>query len=225
MLLTRVRYGQLRPERIMWASHLGHKTCRLIEPDPSVMVDCKYCARRRKVIPEIPRPVQRPPRVCVKCNNTESIQLESGLIKFVCEVVEVPLRVLIAWAHDCAERQIEKLSPINPRAFHGRYRLPNTTERDTTLLETLRCTKRWLDGQAIDPMLFQVTANHPNRTLNRDAPFYLAQAVVRCGMEDDSILRSGLGGVVSNAYAAAGMSRDERSWQENRLTELLLEDV
>lgn len=230
-LLMRVRAGQLPSDHIVWASHLGCPIARLIEENPQITVECSNCRsrrerqRRRNRDPRnYPTPIRETPRDCMRCRGAKHVRLDRGLIKFVQQVEDVPQRLLIAWAADCAEHQLRNLSPKNPNAFHGRYRLPNQPERDPTLksmiLPAVRC---WLESGTVNPVLYQYASGNASVYHDSGTPQSLAVGVVRTGIEDEArTVRFRLAGVASNAYHAAGGTKEERTWQERRLIHYLL---
>lgn len=218
----RMRAGDLPREHVMWAAHLGDPCARLIEEHPRILVECRFCHERRERYERDTRRFRQPLPVCLKCNNTTRTLLEKGLIKFVEQVDAVPLRLLIAWTCDCAEKQLARLSPRNLDAFSGRYRLPNQPLRDTTLGNIIEAARRWLDGAATDPLIFQVAAVSPTavRSGTGRPSCYIARAVAQIDMEERNYeLRQGLAKVVSDAWDC---TRIERDWQEQCLIQYLL---
>lgn len=213
LLLARVRNGQLPFEHIVWASYLKDPASRAVVENPSVLIDCGFCRARRERYALDTRHYKEPLPVCLKCRNTTRTNLDGDLIKFVNRVEDVPIRVLVAWVCACAERAIERLSARNPRAFHGRYRMPGQPERDPMLQNVIVSARRWLDTDQIDPLLFQVSTS--GGVTGR-----IARAIVQSGMEGvGPRLRRGLAEVVSNAWDG---TRVERTWQEQRLIDHLL---
>lgn len=213
LLLGLVRAGQLPFSHIVWASYLKDPASRLVVDDPSVLIDCGFCLARRERYERDTRQYKEPLPVCLKCRNTARTNLDGDLIKFVKRVEDVPMRVLAAWACDCAERAIDRLAPRNPRAFHGRYRLPNEPERNPMLQNVIESIRRWRRSGEIDPLLFQVSGG-----ANTEAR--LARAVVQCEMDGvGPRLRVGIAQVVSDSWDS---TRVERTWQEDRLIHYLL---
>jgi len=213
LLLARVRAGQLPFNHIVWASYLKDPASRLVVENPSVLIDCGFCLARRERYERDTRQYKEPLPVCLKCRNTTRTNLDGDLIKFVKRVEDVPMRVLAAWACDCAERAIDRLAPRNPRAFHGRYRLPNEPERNPMLQNVIVSARRSLRSGETDPLLYQVSGG-----TNTEAR--IARAVVQSELEGvGQSLRNGIAEVVSDSWDG---TRVERTWQEDRLIHYLL---
>jgi len=153
--------------------------------------------------------------------------LEKGLIEFVRRVDDVPQRSLIAWAADCAEHQEALLSPRNPSAWQGRYRMPNQPERDQTLVKSvIPSVRRWLADGTVDQLIYQHAATTLGVYRSLGVVDSLATAVALAGIEDEQrVVRWRTASVASMAYHAAGGTREERTWQENRLIQYLLGEV
>ncbi len=230
-LLVRVRAGQLSSDHIVWAAHLGDPVALLIEEEPQIIVTCGICRtreerqRRRNRDPRnYPTPIRETPRHCMTCQGSERVRLEKGLIRFVKQVEDVPHRLLIAWAADCAEHQLAKLAPKNMSAFQGRYRMPNQPERDptleTTILPAVRC---WLESGTVNPVLYQHASSNASNHRRLGVASSLAVGVARTGMENEArTVRFRLASVASEAYHASGGTKEERTWQEGRLIHYLL---
>lgn len=194
------------------------------------MAECPNCRwrreeriRRNRDPNPAPTPLRETPRQCFRCNGAETVLLHKGLIPFVQEI-PVDHRLLVAWTVDCAEHQQEQLSPRNPEAFQGRYRLPNRPLRDPELAEQIiPACRHWLRTGEVSPLLYQRASI--NSSINADLGTIggLATAVAASGMEgQERNVRVRLAGVVSGAYHAAGGTKAERSWQEQRLSDYLL---
>jgi len=228
----RVRAGQIPYDHILWAAHLGDPVAQLLEQSPRIIIDCPNCRamrerrmRRNRDPRPRPTPIRVSPRNCMRCLGSESATLERGLIKFAQYVEEFPQRLLIGWATDCVEHQIENLSPRNAMAFQGRYRMPNQPVRDPTLAnELIPHIRRWLSGEPVAPILYQLATGNASVYTNLGVASSLAMAVVRSEMEDEArTVRYRCASAVSSAYHAAGGTREERDWQEDRLIYYLLE--
>lgn len=224
-----VRAGHLPGNHVVYASHLGDPVARTLEPAPRVMVDCPTCRWRReerirRTRERGPTPLRETPKHCLKCYGSERVLLERGLIKFVQEVEDVPHRLLAAWATDCAEHQLERLSPRNALAFEGRYRLPSQPLRDPDLeVYILPAVREWLKTGQICPVIYQRAATNARPDTSIGVPGSLATIVALAGIEEqERQVRFRAASVASDAYHAAGGTRAERDWQEQRLIKYLL---
>jgi hypothetical protein len=208
-LILRIRVGEVPREHVTWAAHQGDPVAKLVEEHPQVLIDCGYCRRRRTRWEQDTRRYKEPLPYCNRCNNTTRTTLERGLIRFAKQTEGVPIRLLVAWACDCAERGIDRLSSKNPNAFEGRYRLPNQPLRDPTFQNVIASARHWLHTGIVDQLIFQNADANP-----------IARAVAQSEMEGaGKRLRSGLAEIVSEAWDC---SRVERTWQEGRLIQYLL---
>ena len=210
-LLMRVRMGQLPIEHIEWAAQLKSPIARIIVESPNVLIGCGYCKARRERWEADKRVYKEPLPVCLKCRNTLKTRFDGDLIRFVKQVSDVPLSVLIAWVCDCAERSIEKIVPV--RRQNGRYRLPNQPERDPMLQNVIAHTKEWLDGSEPNALLYQMASSGGPGAV-------IAKAVVQGNMEAyEHGVRMSLADLVSHCWDG---TRVERTWQEDRLIHYLL---
>jgi len=228
----RVRTGQISSERVTWAAHLGDSTARMIDADPRIITDCPSCqalrdarTRRNRDPRSRPTPIRETPRQCLHCKGSEKVVLEKGLIRFV-QQIPVPHRLLIAWGADCAEHQLETLVPNPEPVSRGmRYRLPNapTPQEHELPAVILPAVRRWVHEGVVDPVLYQRASHTGSVRTDVGVAASLATAVVRSGVEDEErMVRFRIGEVASMAYHAAGGTRSERTWQEERLIGYLL---
>jgi hypothetical protein len=159
----------------------------------------------------------------LKCRGSENAILESGLIRFVQLLPDVPHRLLIAWAADCVEHQIDAVAPP-PRQPVRRYRLPNETPHEPELSSLiLPAVRQWLSDGTIGSILYQRTATTGSPRRDVGVAGSLALAVVRSEMEgEERTVRYRIAEIVSTCYHAAGGTRDERTWQEECLIRYLL---
>lgn len=230
LIRYRSRVGVIPEHHILYAAHLGDPAALRLRPDPRIIVECANCRSLRETRYRRNRdPILRPlameqPRSCLKCSGSEDVVLDRGLIKFVREVEDVPHRLLGAWAADCAERQAHFLAPRNAVAFHGRYRMPNQPERQPELTDTiLPAVRQWLRNGEVDPLLYMRASVSTSPYTNVGAVVCLATIAASADAEgQERNVRFRAGEVASLAYHAAGGTRVERSWQENRLVRYLL---
>jgi len=228
-IIMRVRTGALPRNHIVYAAHLGSSIAKRLEEDPRIIVDCANCQARREERTRRnrspgPTPIRETPRHCLRCNGAERVVLDKGLIKFLKQADDVPHRILVGWSADCVEHQLENLAPRNPMAYQGRYRLPNQPTQDPTLetvvLPAVRC---WLETGRLDPVIYQSASvnSAPNRTLGVGTS--LATMVSLSEMPDEGRkVRCRAAEIASTCYHAAGGTRAERTWQEQRLISYLL---
>lgn len=231
LVLDRVRAGQIPHEHIGFAAHLGDPVAKLLESNPRIFVECPRCRflreernrRNRDPNPQ-PTPLAETPKQCIQCNGTNRILLDRGLVRFVQEVTDVSHQLLVAWAVDCAEHQQEQLSPMNPIAFQGRYRLPGQPARDPELSDLIiPACRQWVATGEVSPLLYQRASVNSGLYSNLGVIASLATAVAASGMEgQDRHVRVRLANVATDAYHAAGGTRAERTWQEQRLVQYLL---
>jgi hypothetical protein len=204
------RTGRLPREHLLWAAHLGSHAARLVVDQEQILVNCVYCKARRERYAQDTRGYKQPLPLCNRCNNTTKTKFDGDLIKFVKQVEAVPIRVLVPWACDCAEKAIDRLAPRRTSA--GRYRLPNEPERDMLFQNVLVSARRWVKTGEVDPLLYQTsTVGGPGR---------ISRAIVQRDMDGvGRRLRIGLAELVSEAWDG---SRAERTWQEGCLIQYLL---
>lgn len=231
-LQEQLRTGVLTPEVVRWAAHLGDNIARMVIEDSRIVVECPQCRSlrerqyRRNRDPQ-PTPLQESPRQCFKCGGSERVLLDRGLVRFVRQVEDVPHKTLVAWATDCAERQVVHLSLPNPRAYSGRLRLPSQPVRDPSLeREIIPAVRRWLVQGFVDPLLHQRAHSSSSVHTNLGTPAALATCVVLANSGTESRkVRWRAAQVASEAYVVAGRTRAEREWQEKRLVDYLLKRV
>jgi hypothetical protein len=234
LVLARVRAGHVPYEHIAYAAHLGDPVARLLDERPRIFIECPTCRHRREERirrnrdpnPQ-PTPLAETPKQCIRCNGTDRLLLDRGLILFVREVTGVSHRLLVSWAADCAQHQQETLSPKNPDAFLGRYRLPGQPTLNPELSDLIiPACRRWVATGEVSPLLYQRASINSGIYANLSVIESLATAVAASGMEgQDRHVRVRLANVASDAYHAAGGTRAERTWQEERLTQYLLGSV
>jgi hypothetical protein len=152
------------------------------------------------------------------------VLLEKGLINFVKQVDDVPATLLVGWATDCAEHQLDALSPRNAAAWRGRYRLPNQPLRDPVLEnQIIPSVRKWLQDGTIDQTFYQRAGTLASIRANVGVISALATMVVLAGVEDEHRrIRFRAAEVASTAYSASKLSREVRRWQEQRLIQYLL---
>ena len=202
LLALRIRSGLLPREQVLWAAHLGDAVATAVVSDPQIFVECS-CKDRE---PQRGVWSDNPPRLCLTCKGRGRIVVETDLIHFV-RKVDVPLMILIPWVCDCAGRS------------------PDLIRQDPRLQEILHCTRRWLNGQAVDRAIYEVASYTSSRGLGRAPPaFTLAQTVAGYPIPPDRrpLTRQTLAFVVSQAYGLAGSTRVERGWQTQRLVYYIL---
>ena len=225
----RVRAGILPRNHVLYAAHLGDPLAQTMENTSRIVIDCSTCQWRRdervsRVRDRQPTPLRETPRQCQRCNGSERIVLDKGLIGFVQQVQDVPHKLLIAWAADCAERQLDRLSPRNPFAFQGRYQLPNQPARDPDLERyIIPAIREWVATDKISALIYQRAVVNVSPSASMSTAAALASAVALANMTDQARkVRLHVACVASQAYHAAGGTRDERTWQEMSLIQYLL---
>ena len=234
-LAHRARYGQIPHAHISYAAHLGCSIARLIDPKPHIVVSCSACERRREERsrrnrdphPQ-PTPLRETPRDCMKCRGSEQVVLDRGLIAFVKQVDDVPQRSLIAWAADCAEHQADSLFPQHAPLYEGRYLLPvQPTHSPALTASILPAVREWLvNPAAVPPVLYQHATTTVGGVREIGVVACLSAAVALAGIEEEArTVRWRTAEVASASYHAAGGTRTERAWQEQRLIQYLLGEV
>lgn len=231
LVIDRVRAGQIPFTHIAYAAHLGDPVAKLLDENPRLFIECPTCRHRREERirrnrdpnPQ-PTPLAETPKQCIYCNGTDRLLLDRGLIRFVREVTGVAHQLLVSWAADCAQHQQETLSPMNPGAFLGRYRLPGQPARDPELSDLIiPACRHWVATGEVSPLLYQRASINSGIHANLNVIESLATAVAASGMEgQDHQVRVRLANVASDAYHAAGGTKTERTWQEQRLVQYLL---
>ena len=228
-VVMRIRAGSLPRNHVIYAAHLGSPLAQSIEPAYQIVTACSNCRARREERTRRNResrrtPLRETPRSCLACKGAGRTFLQKGLIRFVQNVEDVPHRLLVAWAADCAEHQCEALSPRNPHAFQGRYRLPGQPERNPYLPERiLPMVRQYLETGKIDPLIYQSASVSTSHTRKLGVPVALATMTALVDIEGSEIkVRYHAAEIASDAYHAAGGTRDERTWQEECLIRYLL---